>query len=400
MRACHFPTFQLLINFYFIRNSIVVYINHVKAVTVNRTRFTLIFSSYPRATLPVSPSTSDITRLLGDRLEWHVHRYIIMAARSCQSTQAVFSTPELLESILLHLDMADLLVAAQQVCKGWHDIMKASPAIRQALYFDAAPVPDSAARDNIQASKTTINPLLAKRFSPCFFDFGKPKDYFRRANSFYSMSWVEHPRQEVRPYEDKDWTCAMPLYPELDPERPNDRADRRRFTTAGTSWRRMLVSQPPPLHLGYIKGDESTEWPVHAAFWCAEATLNSNAAAPGLRMGELYDLVQHQATFHDRNSLWFRLHWQKAQGPFYSEMAEHRCEEMLCHTSLVVEFMELDDVYAGLLRDPADESVFESWFRCDDFEKASFKTKTEPFEDTTPTGAGNSRGFDLSAAVF
>jgi len=48
---------------------------------------------------------------------------------------AVFGTYELLERILLHLPVKDL-VLSQRVTKGWRDLVQRSHGIRQALFLD------------------------------------------------------------------------------------------------------------------------------------------------------------------------------------------------------------------------------------------------------------------------
>ncbi|RYO99401.1 hypothetical protein DL764_006823 [Monosporascus ibericus] len=289
------------------------------------------------------------------------------ASNSAIPIEAVLSIPELLEAILLSLDMVTLLVSAPRVSKRWYDIIAGSPAIRQALYFDPVPVKASSsssksgANDGSATIKPVLNPLLAKKFAPCFFDFGS-KAYFRRANSFYSMPWTVKPRKEV--LSEDGIMESLPLYPLLDPEGPCDQADRRRFTQRGASWRRMLVSQQPPLQLGHLWSDEQYRW--HTLFWDAKVILNTDATHGGLRMGELYDLVQDHASDHQRHSLWFRVHWGQVRAPFFCDFSENASRQMICHTGVVVEFHEVDDVYQDHHRDPIDPDAFNLVFRCDE----------------------------------
>lgn len=55
-----------------------------------------------------------------------------------QAQAKVFTTPELLEIILLHLDPRTLLVSAQRVCQTWTAQIQSSPAIQEALFFRPA----------------------------------------------------------------------------------------------------------------------------------------------------------------------------------------------------------------------------------------------------------------------
>lgn len=52
-----------------------------------------------------------------------------------QPQTKVFTTPELLEIILLYLDTRTLLVSAQLVCQTWTVLIQRSPAIQRALFF-------------------------------------------------------------------------------------------------------------------------------------------------------------------------------------------------------------------------------------------------------------------------
>jgi hypothetical protein len=49
----------------------------------------------------------------------------------------VLETPEILESILLHLPLRDLLVTAQRINHAWNNLIVSSPAIQEALFFQA-----------------------------------------------------------------------------------------------------------------------------------------------------------------------------------------------------------------------------------------------------------------------
>ncbi|KAH6687749.1 hypothetical protein F5X68DRAFT_239138 [Plectosphaerella plurivora] len=198
--------------------------------------------------------------------------------------------PEILEVILLHLDITDLLLSANRVSRTWHDVVNNTPSLRRVLHFDPYPAPDP---DITSASPSRPalmpNPLLVKAFGPIFFDStlsDHPDDidigWFRRAHAFHSMPWTAHPRREH--LNANRLLEALPPHPDLDPALPTDAVDRRRFTVRGASWRRMLVSNPPPPRLACAWHDGSTR--THAV------TLTEPVDEAGLRMGQFYDFLQ------------------------------------------------------------------------------------------------------------
>ncbi|KAI8240660.1 hypothetical protein K4K57_007295 [Colletotrichum sp. SAR 10_99] len=320
------------------------------------------------------------------------------AMSSTQSERAMevaLAIPELLESILVHLDMTTLLVSASRVSKSWKTLMDASPAIQQALFFKAAVVAaaplrdpdhdlddddkgaggeqrDAAAGAKCKRARPRINPLLAKKFDKCFFDFGQTYSLHRRANSFYEMPWSRQPIRAVQ----EIWGGWSQLRPaDLDAEtEQSEKECRRRFTRRGASWRRMLVSQPPPPSLGYIKFDIS-EMPTEGhRVWSAALKPGSDEA--GLRMGQLFDLVQDEVGHHGRHSLWFRVLWGKPTSSFAISRVKETFERLMAETHVVVELMHADDTsLPNHPQDPADVSVFDEAFRCD--EHTEVKVHTE-----------------------
>jgi hypothetical protein len=89
------------------------------------------------------------------------------------ATATAFGLPELLEDILLHLPLKDLLLA-QGVCKGWRDLIQDSKKARMALYLEPCSTtrlfgdPNTftwreTATRNTPKHKPIINPLLSKQ---------------------------------------------------------------------------------------------------------------------------------------------------------------------------------------------------------------------------------------------
>jgi hypothetical protein len=90
-----------------------------------------------------------------------------------QSVTSVLSTPELLESILLRLDLRTLLTSAQLVNRQWRALVSHSPALQRALFLQPAAAAAWAPENN---------PLLAAAF-PAFYHWGGggDDDEIRRA---------------------------------------------------------------------------------------------------------------------------------------------------------------------------------------------------------------------------
>ncbi|KAF6832692.1 F-box domain-containing protein [Colletotrichum musicola] len=299
------------------------------------------------------------------------------AERSQHAMDIVLAIPELLESILVHVDMKTLLVSAPRVCKAWKATMDESPAVQQTLFFKPVGIavspgpihspPES--DDEVKAGEqertkaVIINPLLAAKFNKCFFDFGPTYSFHRRANSFYEMPWTPRPIKTER----ESWGGYSQLRPApLSPDEARvEKESRDRFTRRGASWRRMLVSQPPPPSLGYVRCDIS-DLPAEG-----QRVQSANIpAGSGLRMGQLYDVVQHHVGHHGRHSLWFRVMWGRPISPFAVTRVRDEFERHMAATNVVVEFMHADDTsLPNHPQDPADVGVFDAAFRCEEYEE-------------------------------
>ncbi|KAK6078709.1 F-box domain-containing protein [Seiridium cupressi] len=307
----------------------------------------------------------------------------------------VFSIVELLEAILLQVDMATLLVSASRVSRAWHNVMMNSIAIQQALYFKPTPAKThkhkthKSTQEGAQAPRQSstceeldeppqLNPLLVKKFSPCFFDLSEERTCFRRSGSFYALPWTARPHEEIEfthPFKEGSYhTIRKPTAPTAEATRQETLA-RSRFTRQGASWRRMLVSQPPPPQLGYLLPDLSFSID-NPTTHMALVTPGAPEKSPGLRMGQLYDLVQYRAGHHQLHSLWFRIHWMQPRGPFCTPLCLQICQELLTKTCVVLEMIDEDDaVLADHPRSPLDVDEFDRAFRSQDY--SMFKVETE-----------------------
>ncbi|OGM47397.1 hypothetical protein ABOM_002583 [Aspergillus bombycis] len=122
------------------------------------------------------------------------------------------STPELLESILLQLDLRTLLTSAQRTCRTWRNLIKESPVLQRALFF----MP----RSGDSHGRKVPNPLLAEAF-PFVFDTAMDG----RVPAYRTGECLS--------------TFRMAKYPET----------QAAFLRREASWRRMLVQQPPVFKL-------------------------------------------------------------------------------------------------------------------------------------------------------
>ncbi|KAJ7092263.1 hypothetical protein B0H15DRAFT_749104, partial [Mycena belliarum] len=126
----------------------------------------------------------------------------------------VLATPELVELVLSQLPMRDLLLRAPLVCKMWH-ATTLSPDLQRALFF----APDLDPCSDV-ASAPVHNPLLAKLFPPFFDSTPEHRRYWPTARTIIFMPAARAPAPFARP---------------------------------NASWRRMLVTQPPPQTMRVIQ---------------------------------------------------------------------------------------------------------------------------------------------------
>ncbi|OLN83732.1 hypothetical protein CCHL11_08698 [Colletotrichum chlorophyti] len=303
----------------------------------------------------------------------------MLAVKLQGASETALGIPELLESVLLHVDMTTLLVTASRVNKTWKTVIDKSPAIQQALFFRPVANEPSASRRNEGTSlwlpseraaaadfpgpRRMLNPLLAEKFEQCFFDLGPTYSCHRRANCFYELPWTAQPVRTVQEFWG-GWSQARP--PRLEADAALAEAEsRRRFTRRGASWRRMLVSQPPPPCLGYMNFDICS--PTAEGQKVSSAAVQAEDEA-GLRMGQLYDVVQERAGHHGGHALWFRVLWGRPCSAFAFAHVDEAFGRLMERAGVVVEFMQADDTsLPNHPRDPADVGVFDEAFRCEEF---------------------------------
>ncbi|KAK4227264.1 hypothetical protein QBC38DRAFT_478060 [Podospora fimiseda] len=183
----------------------------------------------------------------------------------------LFSTIELLENILLQLDMRTLLTVAQRVHTHWRKVINTSPALQQHLFFRPINTPCGSVPRVIQ------NPLMASEFYPFF------------------RTWAPKENQTIWQHRDRILPLAYQPTAEIDSGilwghlpgftmMANNKRIHNAYTRPEASWRRMLVSQPPPRRIGRVK-----EWGRDEVFrnWDRKVV----EVEDGLTMGDLYDVV-------------------------------------------------------------------------------------------------------------
>lgn len=293
------------------------------------------------------------------------------------AARAALFTPELLEMILLYLDMKTLLLS-RGVSKDWANIMASSLPIQQTLFFQPVKgVPSIVPLDPTNnhfgdhSSKIIYNPLLIAKFGSAFFKRDNEGYYTRiclPARYFYRLPWS--PRNA--PYADivDSWGKEVWDEEEWGPEVvENEKAIRRRFTQSGASWRQMLVSQPPPPLLGYCWADLDSSWQT-------VSTAMVEPSPGGLRMGELYDMVQYHSGLREHNSMqWFPVTGRGLGLRFVFDVHGDTQKGKLNETNFAVEFQHVTD--SGMYeRDSSEVDAFDAEFRCDDFSYVNASTET------------------------
>ncbi|KAI3343274.1 F-box domain-containing protein [Ustulina deusta] len=290
----------------------------------------------------------------------------------------VLLIPELLESILLHLDLGTLLVSALRVNKTWNVMINTSISIQRALYFQPVPTLQQPG----VACQPIVNPLLKKHFGNCFFDTGRLHGYLRRANAFYTM-----PCAGTLWDDGDDPTPPFPRGPEVADMKLQKihevEAACRKFTRKEATWRKMLVSQPPPPCLGYLRMEdvEDSSQLLNGPYWVQTTLIRpeTDPDSPGLCMGTLYDIVQHHTGHHTRRSRWFRVVWDQAREPYGTPSAMECCRRLLKHTNVVVEFYHTFDYAVVEHREPQDASLFDKRFRSEAHRNIDINIDDEAF---------------------
>lgn len=181
----------------------------------------------------------------------------------------VLLTGELIEEILQHVDMQTILVSAQRVCRKWNATVTCSHRIQRLLFFEPLPEAEPHPSDDAAGPSMEVNPLLLRHFWFLFasddqWSGSSPEKPLRTPINLDAMVFDE-------------WNAKPSIA-------SGDRRDNESFAEPSASWRRMLVSQPPPRKVGYIK-----EYGHLARMGPSQHYIIT--LPDGLRMGLLWDSI-------------------------------------------------------------------------------------------------------------
>ncbi|KAH7374530.1 hypothetical protein B0T11DRAFT_313350 [Plectosphaerella cucumerina] len=182
---------------------------------------------------------------------------------------AVLSTPELLESILLAVDAATLLTRCQLVCRGWKEAIQTSPSLQHHLFFLSEPSSRS-------SGPPRKNGLLESKFG---FMFGNHLD-----DGVVSRASFE------------DLALAK---------------SREAFARPDATWRRMYISQPAIQKLSVLSVRHARGGTSYTAEklprTSQEGDVEDESDQTAWKMADLYDYVL-QYMFQNRVA-YLRVWW-------------------------------------------------------------------------------------------
>lgn len=237
-------------------------------------------------------------------------RKIVADGRDIAARTEVLSTMELLETILGHVDMTTVLLA-QLVSTRWRSIIQSSLLLQRQLFFvPALSVPGTSTKCHAPSMETpTHNPLLKKYFGCLYTPLNTMEDGL-------GGSWrgrISEDTNYLRTGKLMGMGMAGVAGRIAGTGKPTS------FLRVGASWRRMLVSQPPPQRLEYIHvldGRSRFNYDRQGP-WSSQrmAKQYKTVSLPeGLTMGQLYDLV-YAITFDRPTGRLSWVGWPRVETP-------------------------------------------------------------------------------------
>lgn len=182
----------------------------------------------------------------------------------------VLTTGELIENILLRVDMHTVLVSAQRVCRKWHLTIANSRGIQKTLFFE--PEPELLRhRVDPRGPYMRVNPLLYRHFAFLF------NNKVGRHDMGWGTMLARAIEINIAHVHDADETPSIAS---------RDMDVHRAFADPSASWRRMLVTQPPPRKVGYVLNHARRDDLRNRHTRCFVSQMPD-----GLRMGLLWDSV-------------------------------------------------------------------------------------------------------------
>lgn len=254
--------------------------------------------------------------------------------------------------------------------------------LRKASFFQAERSPTKASGE-----RPRINTLLVEVFGHTFFDdqgdHQGGKRLFRRAEYFWKLPWspqaLVNLKAETGSVLQVDPTCRL-----------------RSFTRAGASWRRMLVSQPPPPFIGFTWLDCFPRSEAGHRFEI-DSLKPQHLDAGSVTMGQLYDTVQFLTMQQQKPGLFFRIRWdltcERMAGVGVDLAKDDGVRE---RTNLVAEFW--DDAYFNSSHyGPFSMEATRDAFQCEEVVEPSFagQARLEGFDADAPHDVPSNNEFEL-----
>ncbi|CAH0054647.1 unnamed protein product [Clonostachys solani] len=196
-----------------------------------------------------------------------------LPAQASPALEAVLATQELFEDILLRLPIEIILTAAQRVSKTWQRQIESSRPLQRHLFL----LPDTSKTLEETRGDCIVNPLLYRHFGPML---GRKEEQSGGTDPFGPQPPARRLRMgymSIKAMQDMRLSIA---------DMSGGRVRHKRFACAGATWRRMLVSQPPPRSVGYIEYAENGQSQRYG-----DAPLDVVTILDGLRMGMLWDTI-------------------------------------------------------------------------------------------------------------
>ncbi|KAJ5094800.1 hypothetical protein N7456_010661 [Penicillium angulare] len=258
-------------------------------------------------------------------------------------------TPEILENILLYLDQKSLLISAQRVCRFWHDLISQAPPLQRLLFF----------QPHWDLEDTYTSDLLAEKF-PLFFKYspGQP-DQSKETMQVNTLDlWKDRSLFETLP-------LASPHRNEA-------------FMYEGSSWRHMLVQQPPIPKFAVFSAFNARRGDFFSVPYMVEQLLKTapddgadskppDISTP-LRMGQFYD----QFTILEGQSPWaFMIMWNSGEIMFppkidkwtFQDEDKRVMKQALEAYGMIVVARKVLHSCEYVLWAPGKQFVFDKWWR-------------------------------------
>ncbi|KAI3327822.1 hypothetical protein HD806DRAFT_335727 [Xylariaceae sp. AK1471] len=241
------------------------------------------------------------------------------------ATERALDLVPVLRRILLALDIRTLLVSAQRVCLAWNQYIRFTPALQKKLFF----------RGDLNI-ETQINPLLVEAFPFCF--------------PHLIGATTDDPLRVISRQKDV-WALDAVPFPAIHRIRRNRDAFRR----LDTSWRVMLVRQPPPDGIGSVWTGKNFASDVSERLTLLDP--QHGATPPPVRMPNLLSdvLLRGIDTFRgcpeDATLVGFRVIWEPVPSDWKNTPIWEAIKEELARYGVVVNNVICAEVQSPIVED-------------------------------------------------